>query len=415
MIQEIKKVKALYHFSLFSLINPIPKQDFLRENWEQEALIIKRNNRAYYQKLFTIEEVDRVLHFHRPTGHSIRIVKNQEPMLAGKYENFDGSLNLNQIYAAYSDGYTVVINEIERFHPAIKELCQKVREELHHHVVGNMYLTPPHQKALLPHYDTHDVLVIQVHGSKEWKIYDAPVETPLHNSFQPVFREADLSGVRTVLLEAGDFMYMPRGVPHHALTHDESSLHLTIGVHPKQWVDLLAETLQVVALQNKDFRKALPVGYQDSENFSEREIAALMAHFQQLMDVFRHQANPRSGFQLLKNKFDAEATIPGDGHFAQLDQRVNLTLESEMIVRSGLRCQVFAEGNVARISFPGNTIKGPSHIADALSYIAEAEGSFVIKDLPFLSDNNKLKLVQRLVRGGLLKLSPVVDAASGNF
>ncbi len=403
VVEANRKIIADQVFNLSTLVQPIDKTVFFEQNWEREPLIVKRERADYYRSLFTIEEVDKVLHYHRPTGSGIRVVKNQAPMLPGKYENFDGSLNLNQLYAAYSDGYTIVINEIDRFHPAIKALCTNVRNELNHHVVGNMYLTPPHQKALLPHYDTHDVLVIQVHGSKEWKIYDSPVETPIYNSFQPIFDESQLSGAKTVLLEAGDFMYMPRGVPHHALTHDESSLHLTIGIHPKQWIDLLSEALQVVALQNVEFRKALPVGYQNSENFSDEEIEALIEKFHRLITEFQQQANPQAGFQMLKNKLEAEVSIPGDGHFAQLDKRSALTLESRMMVRTGLVAQVYLEGNAARISFPGNTIKGPAHIYNALSFIVDTKGGFAIEELPDISDKNKIKLVQRLVRGGLLR------------
>ena len=404
MLETIKKESVFSEFSLSGLLNPIPKQDFISQNWEKEPLIIKREERDYYRKLFTIEAVDKVLYHNRPVGNSLRVVKNQEPLLPSKYENHDGSLNLNQIYAAYSDGYTVVINEIDRYHSAIKQLCQRVRQELHHHVVANMYLTPPNQKALWPHYDTHDVLVIQIHGTKEWKIYDAPLETPLLHTPQPVFKASELSGERTVILEAGDFMYMPRGVPHHAFTHDESSLHLTIGIHPKQWVDLLMETLRLVAMQNVKFRKALPIGYQNPENFSENEVKTLIEQFNRLMATFQVHANVNGGMQLLKNQFNGETSLAGDGHFAHLDQLNTLTLDHKMKIREGLTCEVFVQGQAARIVFPGNVIKGPAHIGNALEFIAVAEDSFSIKEIPGLSDKNKIKLVQRLIRGGLLRV-----------
>ena len=119
----------------------------------------------------TISKIVEVLDLHRPTGSSLRVVKNQEPLNATKYENKDGSLNLNQLYAAYGDGYTIVVNEIDRFWKPIKTLCQNTRQLLSHKTKGNMYLTPKNQKALLPHYDTHDVFVVQVSGKKHWKIY----------------------------------------------------------------------------------------------------------------------------------------------------------------------------------------------------------------------------------------------------
>lgn len=404
VLKKIKKDKALAAFNLAALLNPIAKEDFFQQNWEKEPLVIHRKSKDYYQQLFTIEAVDKILYYNRPTGNSVRVVKNQEPLLPSKYENPDGSLNLNQIYAAYGDGYTIVVNEIQRFSETIKQLCWNIKQEISHHVVGNMYLTPPNQKALLPHYDTHDVLVIQIHGSKEWRVFDAPYESPLLHSHQPVFQENQLTGSKSVRLEAGDFMYMPRGVPHYAFTEDESSIHLTIGVHPKQWLDLMSEALNVLALQDVDFRKALPVGYLNQEHFVATQIELFKAKFGKLMTTFQQNANPAGAIGMLQNKFNAELSIPGDGHFAQLDKRDKLTLKSQVQIRNGLTAQVIPQGNVVRIAFPGNTIKGSIHIAPALTFIAQPKGAFTVADIPVISDQNKLKLTQRLIRGGLLKI-----------
>ncbi len=139
---------------------------------------------------------------------------------------------------------------------------------LSHQSVANMYLTPKNEKALLPHYDTHDVYVLQIHGKKHWTIYDAPQETPLLNSQQPIFKREQLSNPKEITLKAGDLMYMPRGLPHEAYTTDESSLHITIGVYPPQWVDLLTKSIQQMAYSNPQLRKALPVGYLNPDTWT---------------------------------------------------------------------------------------------------------------------------------------------------
>ena len=114
-----------------------------------------------------------------------RVVKNQEPLLATRYENPDGTLNLNQLYAAYADGYTLVVNEINRYSEPINALVHNLRQELSHDVKVNAYLTPANQKALSPHYDTHDVFVLQISGKKHWNFYDdTNFKTPLLNNLQ---------------------------------------------------------------------------------------------------------------------------------------------------------------------------------------------------------------------------------------
>ena len=403
MIKEPQKSADLSTLNFSSLIQPTEEFLFFAKNWEKEPLIISRKSPDFYKPLFSIEEVDKVLKYARPNGRDLKVVKKQVPLLPSKYENPDGSLNMNQLFVSYAEGYTIVINEIQRFHQAIQELCTEVRRQLSHHVVANMYLTPPNQKALLPHYDTHDVLVLQVHGKKHWNIYDAPVESPLLHSFQPIFQPGQLTGKKEITLEAGDFMYMPRGVPHDAYTTDESSLHITIGIHPAQWVDFFTNAIRHVSLTNVNFRKALPPGYGNPENFDEDTMEVFKTHFAQLMSEFQQQFTPAGALHLLKLDFDKKSTTAATGHFAQIDKMFHLNLESKVQIREGLDAEVFITENVARIKYPGNMIKGPAHIANALKFIASNK-TFQVSEMPDISDKNKVKLIQRLIRGGLLEI-----------
>ena len=120
MKTQISPSKSSPTISFQSLIHPYSLDEFANTYWDEKELWIQRDNATYYQSLLTIAAIDRILDYHRPTGSSIRVVKNQEPLDKSKYENTDGSLNLNQIYAAYADGYTLVINEVNRFWEHLK-------------------------------------------------------------------------------------------------------------------------------------------------------------------------------------------------------------------------------------------------------------------------------------------------------
>jgi ribosomal protein L16 Arg81 hydroxylase len=385
------------------LIYPIEFEDFKNNYWEKEVLVIQRGNPEYYESLFSIDDVDVLLDLHRPKGKSIRIVKNQEPLNASKYENADGSLNLNQIYAGYADGYTVVVNEIDRFWKPLKSLCQNTSSFLNHSTVANMYLTPANEKALLPHYDTHDVYVVQVHGKKHWKIYDADYQTPLVNSFQPVFQREQLKNVREITLHAGDLMYIPRGVPHEADTSDESSLHLTLGVYPTQWVDLLMKSVYHLAHSKLELRQSLPLGFRRNMSASEfiQEVESQMTALLQEALV---QSNAQGALQLISEDFRMAQQPKGDGHFRHLDNLHEIDESTFLKKRENMSCSVQGIGSAVRIIFPGNVIKGPMQIAPAFQFITEQEGVFKISDIPMLDSQNKIMLAKRLIRGGLLNM-----------
>lgn len=385
-----------------NLIYPYTLEDFSENYWGKKPLIIKREDKSYFKSLLSVADVDEVLDFHRPKGNSIRVVKNQEPLDKTKYENEDGSLNLNQIYASYADGYTIVVNEIDRLWKPLKNLCHNTKGVLNHKTVANMYLTPKNQKALLPHYDTHDVFVVQVEGKKHWKLYDAEYTTPIVNSFQPIFQREQLKNVKDIILNAGDMMYIPRGIPHEAVTTDESSLHLTIGVFPTQWLDFLTKSLHYMAQTNIELRQALPIGFMDSNKISLTE--DIKNKLQNLLNTVLQENNTEGANMYLAEESRIAQKPISDGHFESLDEMNELELNSYLVKRENMNCKVQQMGTISRIIFSGNIIRGPIHISPALDFIAARESTFQVGEIPILNEMNKLKLAKRLIRGGLLKL-----------
>ncbi|GAA3522424.1 hypothetical protein GCM10022393_41260 [Aquimarina addita] len=385
------------------LIHPYSLADFSTHYWDKKSLLIKREDTCYFESLLTISNIDEVLDLNRPKGSSIRVVKYQEPLDKTKYENADGSLNLNQIYAAYVDGYTIVVNEIDRFWKPLKIFCHTTRDFLNHKTVANMYLTPKNQKGLLPHYDTHDVFVIQVSGTKHWKLYDVAYPTPMVNSFQPIFQREQLKNVKEITLNAGDMMYIPRGIPHEAITTDESSLHLTIGVYPTQWIDLLTKSLHHIAYTNVALRQALPIGFLESNPLAVHEEA--QTKLQTILQEALNTKNMQGAKQLITEEFRTEQQPMGDGHFKNLDKINELNLNTRLVKRDRMNCKVQEIGAASRILFSGNVIKGPITIAPVFDFVVTRNETFQVQELPMLSDENKLKLCKRLIRGGLLKIA----------
>ena len=389
--------------NITDLLQPVGIEDFEANYWEQKVLHIQRDDLAFFSSLFSVDALDKLLEYNRPKGSSLRVVKNQQPLNPTVYENQDGSLNLNQLYAAYADGHTIVINEIQRYWDPVKALVENIRQYMSHHAVANLYLTPENEKALSPHYDSHDVFALQISGEKHWLLYDDTYcKTPLLHSFQPVFQREHLTGVREVTMRAGDILYMPRGVPHEAYTTDQSSMHITIGVHSTQWIDFITKSLVGLSQKHIELRRALPIGFLNSTSNELLSADSELNFIGILQQVFQKD-NVNGCLNILQEEFRTKEQPRPDGHFASLDKINQICLDSLLTKREGLTAKVSNNITGARISFQGNVIKGPSQIADSLEFISQQEGVFSVTDIPFLNDDNKVKLAKRLVRGGLLK------------
>jgi hypothetical protein len=61
-------------------------------------------------------------------------------------------------------------------------------------------------------------------------------------------------------MQTGDVLYVPRGLLHDAAAEDDLSCHLTIGIHPKTYLDVILTAVTIAADRDPEFRKNLPLG-----------------------------------------------------------------------------------------------------------------------------------------------------------
>lgn len=166
--------------------------------------------------------VDDVAALIRRSGPSLKMFK--------KGTGYDDESFLH----AYLDGCSLIVNQADRYHPVIYDLCQGLAGAHFHHVFGVVYLTPPNSQAVRLHNDDQDVFLLQVWGRKHWTIRNAPRLLPYTEEMlgksSPVPEELVGAPVMSFDMQPHDVLFIPRGFLHEAQTSDESSLHVTITV-----------------------------------------------------------------------------------------------------------------------------------------------------------------------------------------
>jgi ribosomal protein L16 Arg81 hydroxylase len=153
-------------------------------------------------------------------------------------------------------GATLVINEIDeqltRVHESALDLADLVGE----HVQTHVYATWGHSQAFDAHWDPLDVLVVQVHGEKQWDVYGLGKVAPLSTRTDP-----DNTCPETVhwsgRLRPGDVLYLPRGWWHAVRGVGVASLHLSYGFQRRTGLSYLT-WLTGYAKQQLPFRSDLP-------------------------------------------------------------------------------------------------------------------------------------------------------------
>lgn len=175
----------------------------------------------------------------------------------------DGKVNPAKLFALFDTTATLVVSQFQDFHPPLGRFCRGLEQIFLHGVQANIYLTPPGAQGFRTHFDSHDVLVLQVQGEKRWRVWDhQPV--PYATNRTPWDGEAhkpDPSKAHELVMRPGDALYMPRGVLHDAATQEGSvpSLHITVGLLEPTWGDVLKAAIDQLEAHEPGLRKAFPI------------------------------------------------------------------------------------------------------------------------------------------------------------
>jgi ribosomal protein L16 Arg81 hydroxylase len=307
------------------------------------------------------------------------------------------------LYRSYSEeGYTIAVDRLDLRWKPIVALCKNLEHEFHHPIAANLYLTPRTAQGFLPHFDTHDAFILQLHGSKIWRLYDSPLKLPLAEMRCAISEQGFGPSTATITLRAGDLLYIPRGQVHEALTGNEASLHLTVGIHVFRWADFIAEAVVTAAEQEESLREALPVGFLRDINGSS---VALKKRMQELLACLVNTIDCEKSVGRLARRLLSNGQPLPDGHFVSLNELASLGLNSVVTRRPEMLCRVIRNGESVSIHYLGNSIVGPSALEPALQFIATSQ-EFVVSNLPDdLADEDKIALTRRFVREGLLKMT----------
>ncbi|WP_405009233.1 JmjC domain-containing protein [Kitasatospora sp. NBC_01539] len=181
--------------------------------------------------------------------------------------------------------HTLVLNGLHLSWPPLRDAVRRLAAELGHPVTANVYLTPPQSTGYGPHWDTHHVFLAQAEGAKTWRLHPPIVTDPLsrHRWTAVGFTTEQLDRVHdraeSVVLRAGQVLFIPRGWVHFGHTTAEHSLHVTFGVQllTRHW---LLQQLLDQAVEDPAVRAALPPDLSSYavEDLVTRARSVLLAH-----------------------------------------------------------------------------------------------------------------------------------------
>jgi ribosomal protein L16 Arg81 hydroxylase len=297
--------------------------------------------------LSTASSVQALLPLYNDRPNMVSLARDGDSYPAKRLAN--GGLDLEALWSAYHDGESIVLNSIFRVDPGSRLLCERLSLALGHRVQANMYLTPPSGRAFATHYDTHDVMVVQLLGSKQWQVFEPPnMIPPLPRRADPKTPTDSLETGQPALLDLarGSALYLPRGYPHKARTDAEPSIHVTFSLNPVTLGEVLRIAIDILEDRDAKLRQhvsadlltdravEIDLGRVASELIPSLQEAAVMAcaletlRKRLLVDVLP------APIVSLRTYLDASARVRACDHAYRQVQRLD---EDRMIVSNGIK------------------------------------------------------------------------------
>jgi hypothetical protein len=385
----------------------IPASAFAREHWGERPLLTR--SAAGFDDLFSPSAVDDLVADRALRTPFVRMATEGAVLRPSLFTGPGGfgaevgdQLDTAEVLEQFAGGATLVLQGLHRTWEPIAAFTRQLVSDLGHPAQVNAYVTPASSRGFDPHFDTHDVFVIQIAGAKHWTIHEPVHRHPLVHQPWTDHRDAVAERARTqpaidAVFEPGDVLYLPRGWIHSAVARGGTSIHLTIGIRAATRHDLLTHLL-ARAGDDPRLRAPLPLGvdYADASSFA-ADLRTTVTAVREILDA----AVDDGEIDVAMRRSFEDAVRPAPVRpLATIDAMAGLQPGDAVGWRSALRAQIEDDERAVRIVLRRKTVALPAEASAAVHALRERDHA--AGALPGLDTESSLVVSRRLLREGVL-------------
>lgn len=239
---------------LIETLFEMPRQRFLDEHWPDQPLF-HAGPVARLAELVdhpALADVPAFVRAHSGPAHLV---------IRTPHGTSHRTLDAEAALAAFASGGVMDFRDVQRWLPPVRAWMDRLIAELDlAHAARASYchaFLSPAGKGVHKHFDNREVIAVQIHGTKRWRVARNDLVLPLmpHNAGNPVHPlnrpvatpalddTAMPDDAQTFDLSPGCVVFVPRGY-WHATETLEDSFSLSFGFRSPSWAERFVETLQ---------------------------------------------------------------------------------------------------------------------------------------------------------------------------
>ncbi|MEU7575106.1 cupin domain-containing protein [Micromonospora sp. NPDC049240] len=379
--------------------------EFFANHFNQTPLLRRAALSGDSRDVLSVADLDELLHLEAIRPPYLAITKDGDGVPERAYTTLTrvqgttvtDTVVAERVYELFRTGATLTWSSLNHVLPSVRALTRMLATKFAARSDVVAFLTPAGRQGFSPHHDPVDLFIIQLEGTKHWKLWEPPA-TRRGDIGHYKLEELGTPVIETTL-QAGDVLYLPYNTPHVAAAEDQVSLHLSVMVRPRMWRDLLGLAVerlldtegfwQFPYLHESTVTDLVPAFTDHAALLAERlrEID-VEAELRRLMTLGQHSEGTAQG-----NEFQTIAALDAIGGSTLLRRTdVAVTFQESQDGRTKTKVN-------------GHTIAIPSAVAATLARMTSGESVPAREINPDVETARSVGIAQALARLGVLTVA----------
>lgn len=305
-----------------------------------------------------------------------------------------------RIAELHARNYSVRFPGMRPLAPAADTLARALEILLHQPVTVSAFWSRGGMRAPV-HSDDHDLLVVQLRGTKRWYVATAPSELPNTWARIPESRP-DIGPHDSFELQPGEMVYLPRGTLH-SVDCSVSSVHASIGFTPLTVREAVIAAVDHLSDLDRGWRETLGtrLAFQLRGAGLEQIATPVQRGVEALLAAVRTPGFIASALQWRSGRIishlralAAPAEVPA------------IDLDTELERTELAFCHLTASPTRIDVSYPGGHLYIHRGAQPAVEFIVNMP-RFRVREIPGdIGDDVRLSLAERFVAIGFLRPAP---------
>src|SRR5260370_40947966 len=142
-----------------------------------------------FSSLLTWQDLNQILSLHQLDSPRLRLARDGNPIAAESFISYQPARRLHsspttrirstELTHHLQEGATLILDAVDELHPPVAELAANLETVLRARIQVNLYAGWRTSPGFDLHWDGHDVLILQISGSKKPKGYPMTREHPV--------------------------------------------------------------------------------------------------------------------------------------------------------------------------------------------------------------------------------------------